>query len=122
MGRLTLAKWMTVLKVRGDEELLKRLREVCRDIEAKDPTFSWREEGGDIIIYSADRDQAHRRGMWFFHKFGVRYEALPAEPGAETLVPAEEPPFLPVLDRGEILRVLRAARARMRRRRHGRKP
>jgi len=115
-------RWLTILKARGDERLLRRLREVCRDIEARDPTFSWREEGGDIIICSADRDQAHRRGMWFFHKFGVRYEALPGEAALSALRPAREALSAPALEREEILRALRASRSRALRRARGRKP
>lgn len=46
----------------------ERVREVCADIAARDPTFTFKVEGGAIYVSALDRDHAHRRGLWLKHR------------------------------------------------------
>jgi hypothetical protein len=67
--------WTTTIYVENLEKLLE-LKKVCEDISKRDPSFDYsvNEKLKKIFIYSQSKDQAHKRGMWFHHKFGVFYE------------------------------------------------
>ncbi len=49
------------IKPEEEEKVVK----ACIDISARDPTFEYRYQRGKLIIYSKDRDQAYKRGIWF---------------------------------------------------------
>ena len=67
--------WTTVLHV-DDLVKLAELEQVCKDISARDQSFHYsvNPKTKKILIYSDSRDLAHRRGMWFHHKFGLFYD------------------------------------------------
>lgn len=67
--------WTTCIQFKGDT-LKQKLRKVCEDITNKDPTFQWRiwinyqAKTMDyvLIVFSGNKDQAHKRGMWITKK------------------------------------------------------
>jgi hypothetical protein len=69
--------YLTILDV--EEEEADRIEKICKEIEKKDRTFSHIRFKDRIEIYSNSYDQSHKRGMWFFHKFGVLYRVKKLE-------------------------------------------
>lgn len=57
--------WVTRIEAREGLNMAL-VEQVCRDIARRDGTFRYEvsADGRNIYIYSASRDQAHRRGMW----------------------------------------------------------
>lgn len=69
--------WGTYVGLDSDEKR-DRLEEICNNIRAKDNTFRFSLRRSNLpqyrwilIVWSSDRDQAHKRGMWLIHKTGV---------------------------------------------------
>jgi len=67
--------WVTILHINELQRLVE-LDKVCSEIKRRDPSFEYETnvKRRRIFIYSKDRDVAHKRGMWFHHKFGVYYD------------------------------------------------
>jgi hypothetical protein len=65
-----MAEWATILFTK-DPAILK----VCRDISARDPSFRFEADEG-ITVFSPSKTIAYKRGMWFYHKFGVHFQVL----------------------------------------------
>jgi len=63
--------WITTAQIPRD-----RLEELKRILESgkfkRDLTFQYEIKNLQLIMKSPDKDIAHRRGMWFIHKFDSR--------------------------------------------------
>jgi hypothetical protein len=68
-------QWATILHI-NDATKLMDVWKACNDISKKDQTFQYSVNSKlkKIIIYSNTKDQAHKRGMWFHHKFNLYYD------------------------------------------------
>jgi hypothetical protein len=65
------------------EEKMAELEEYCYAAAMNDPTFKFTIESenkdgkvtlNNIIIECEDKNQAHKRGMLFHHRYGIYYE------------------------------------------------
>jgi len=65
--------WVTVLLVPEDDPKRKKVLEACQYCQANDPTFQYQPNEG-IKIFSQNKNQAYKRGMYFHKKFGVYFE------------------------------------------------
>jgi len=61
-----------------DEETRDKLEVICKDIRRRDPSFQFAIKPSLLpkykwllIVVSADKDTAHRRGMWLIKKTGI---------------------------------------------------
>jgi len=62
-------RFHVILSSKEDEaDVLK----VCEDIVKKDHTFDYHVHDGYICLLCDDKDRAHKRGMWFKYKVGVK--------------------------------------------------
>lgn len=46
----------------------KKLKKACEDIAKRDPSFKYKIICDRILIYSKNKDQAYKRGMWLKYK------------------------------------------------------
>jgi len=66
--------WTTCINFEG-EELKERIKEICEDIMIVDNSFKYyikidyHSQGYQLIIFSNDKDTAHKRGMLFIKKY-----------------------------------------------------
>lgn len=59
-------------KIKYKQELLDKILQVMATLFEKDPTFKYKVtkngEFTEIYIISDEKDKAHQRGLWFYHK------------------------------------------------------
>jgi len=76
-----MVKYKTVIEIKPVD--ISRVIEICTSIAEKDETFEFKVEekkyGVFLIIFSKERDQAHKRWLLFCRKY------LPVEEGDEYL-------------------------------------
>lgn len=73
--------WTTCINFEG-EELKQRIKQICEDIEIVDNSFKYyikidyHSQGYQLILFSQDKDTAHKRGMLFIKKYLEDIEGL----------------------------------------------
>lgn len=70
-------KFVTLVGIKGNSNREKLLK-VCKDINAKDPTFKYRINPSQfkkydfvLAVFSGTKDHAHERGCWIINKVGI---------------------------------------------------
>jgi hypothetical protein len=74
---------MTYTYIEFPEDLLEHVESVCSTTVEQDETFRYRIVPSKfkqyhyvLVMYSKDKDQAHKRGMWFVKKIFAGKELL----------------------------------------------
>lgn len=67
--------WKTIARVPWD--IVEKVKVIAENISQRDETFTYKMEKNYLTVFSSDKNQAHRRAMWFIHNVDSRlaYEA-----------------------------------------------